>query len=263
MRPSPLVKRGLRLRSSLKTGEAESKMTTVLILGSGPNVLDARVWPRAPFDHILAINNAFAVRPDWDSLIHPEDFDPDRLPRHLEPAQSIVTADDYVPAQNAYGGFVYAGGTMAFTAGYWALCHHRPSCLAYLGCDMTYAPRGETHFYGTGEADPLRDDITLQSLEAKSARLEIIAARQGCAVVNLSQADSRLIFPRRTPFDLQDVSPRGFVENSVDDALHREDALGYMAASGRYWEELERFDAAALADLDALWLAAAGSSRDT
>ncbi|WP_298356678.1 hypothetical protein [uncultured Litoreibacter sp.] len=238
-------------------------MTTVLILGSGPNVLDARAWPRARFDHILAINNAFAVRPDWDSLIHPEDFDPDRLPQHLEAGQSIVTAADYVPAQNAYGGFVYAGGTMAFTAGYWALAHHRPTCLAFMGCDMTYPPGGETHFYGTGAADPLRDDITLQSLEAKSARLEILAAKQGCAAVNLSQDDSRLVFPRGDAFTLGDKAPRRFDDAAVRAALQREETLGYLAPSGRYWEALDRFDPAALADLDALWLAAAGSSRDT
>ena len=44
-------------------------MTTVLILGSGPNATLARCWARAPFDHILAINNAWQVRPDWDALI--------------------------------------------------------------------------------------------------------------------------------------------------------------------------------------------------
>ncbi len=60
---------------------------------------------------------------------------------------------------------------------------------------MHYPP-GQTHFYGTGSADPLRPDITLQSLEAKSARLMILAAMEGCAMVNLSTGPSRLVFPR-------------------------------------------------------------------
>ena len=79
----------------------------------------------------------------------------------------------------AFGGIVYAGATMAFTAGYWALSALQPRVLAYLGCDMIY-PQGQTHFYGTGAADPLRPDPTLQNLRAKSARLELLAARAGC-----------------------------------------------------------------------------------
>ena len=51
-------------------------MTNILILGSGLPVTAARDWPRAPFDHVLAINNAWGVRPDWDALIHPFDFPP-------------------------------------------------------------------------------------------------------------------------------------------------------------------------------------------
>ncbi len=238
-------------------------MSIVLILGSGPNVVAARDWPRPPFDHILAINNAFAVRPDWDSLIHPEDFPVERRPVDIRDNQQIITAADYVPAQNLHGGFVYAGGTMAFTAGYWALYRHRPRVLAFMGCDMTYrrpAGAGSTHFYGDGVADPLRDDITLQSLEAKSARLMLTAALQDCAVVNLSADDSRLIFPRASQDDLTGLRPGQFDPRA---ALAREAELGYMAASGRYWEESDRFDPAELRAIDALWLDAAGGSRDT
>ena len=48
----------------------------VLILGSGPNVVAARDWPKAWFDRIVVINNAWAVRQDWDDLVFPEDFPP-------------------------------------------------------------------------------------------------------------------------------------------------------------------------------------------
>ena len=174
-------------------------MSNILILGSGPNVVQCRDWPRNGFDRIVAINNAWAVRPDWDVLIHPEDFPVERRPVDTHESQAIITAETFVPAQNAYGGFVYAGGTMAFTAGYWALHDLAPTVMAFLGCDMVYEDGPRTHFYGKGEADPLRPDVSLRSLEAKSARLEAIAAQQGCALVNLSTDESRLTFPRATP----------------------------------------------------------------
>ena len=59
-------------------------MTTVLIIGSGPNALEARSWPRGVFDVIVAINNAWRVREDWNYLIYPEDFPADRRPHHLK-----------------------------------------------------------------------------------------------------------------------------------------------------------------------------------
>ncbi len=229
-------------------------MTIALILGSGPNAIDCRDWPRAPFTRIVAINNAWQVRPDWDDVIFPEDFDRTRLPKHLTGHQTFVEAAAYVPAQNALGGFVWGGGTMAFTAGYYALHALRPKVIAYLGCDMVYPDRGETHFYGTGTPDPLRDDVTLRSLEAKSARLMVLAARQGCALVNLSGSDSRLVFPRATPSALETVRPRAFDPARVDAILAAERAQGYEVPSGRYWLEEDRFDPEQIDRIDALWL---------
>jgi hypothetical protein len=232
-------------------------MTTVLILGSGPNATLARAWDARAFDHILAINNAWQVRPDWHALIHPHDFPPHRraVPG---PGQRLVTETDFVPAQNAYGGFVFAGGTMAFTAAYWALHAHRPRVIAVMGCDMHYPRDGQTHFYGTGTADPLRDDITLQSLEAKSARLMVLAAMQGCAVVNLSLAGpTRLVFPRLGLGRMGACTLPAFDDGRAAAALAREADLGYAVPSGRYWEDTARFDPAALRAVDALWLGAA------
>lgn len=230
-------------------------MTTLLILGSGPNVLAARGWPRAGFDAILAINNAWQVRPDWDYLIHPEDFPPARRPGPIAPHQQIITAEAYVRAQNAHGGFVYAGGTMAFTASYWALYALRPKTIAYLGCDMVYPNNTATHFYGAGTADPLRKDITLRNLSAKSARLLATATAQGCALVNLSTTASRQVFPRATLADLaQPVAPPTLNQSAIQAAQTREAELGYMVASGRYWLEQDRFDRAEIDRLDALWL---------
>jgi len=231
-------------------------MSVVLVLGSGPNVVDSRSWPRDLFDTIVAINNAWAVRPDWDVLIHPEDFPTERRPVDVDTSQSIITAQEFVPAQNAFGGFVYAGGTMAFTAGYWALHALRPDVMAFMGCDMVYADGPRTHFYGKGDADPLRPDISLRSLEAKSARFEVFAAENGCALVNLSQDPSRLTFPRSTPQDASTASPRSPDQAIVSAARKAEDEAGYFVESGRYWEEEDRFDPEVIDRIDALWLGA-------
>lgn len=243
-------------------------MRMVLILGSAPDAPEATAWPKRDFASIVAINNAFAIRPDWDFLIHPEDFPQDRLPASKSDRQTIITAADYVPVQNAFGGFVYAGGTMAFTAGYWALGALKPDVIAFFGCDMNYGS-AKTHFYGHGSADPLRDDITLQNLEAKSARLMLIAAGQGCLTVNLSrQTNSQLLFPRLGPEAAANLgverqrkllAPLKALADgeAAEAAIHREAELNYMAEDGRYWETPDRFDAGELRKLDDLWLDAA------
>lgn len=231
-------------------------MSVVLVLGSAPMAAAAADWARAGIDHLVAINNAWRVRPDWDFAIFPWDFPADRQPV-AGPGQRLVTEDDFVPAQNGFGGFVYAGGTMAYTASYWALAALRPRVIAVYGCDMDYPLSGPTHFYGSGTADPLRADITLRSLEAKSARLMVLAAMQGCAMVNLSVGPSRLVFPRGTVAGLAAARPLPWCKDRATGALAGESALGYMVPSGRYWEEAERFDPVALDRLDALWLQAA------
>jgi len=231
-------------------------MTTVLMLGSAPMAVKARDWARLGIDGLVAINNAFAIRPDWDAMIHPWDFPADRVP-DTGPGQRIVTEADFVPAQNRFGGFVYGGGTMAFTAGYWVLDALAPRVLAVFGCDMHYPAKGPTHFYGNGEPDPLRPDVTLRSLEAKSARLMIMAAMQGTAVVNLSNGPSRLVMPRARLDRLTGLRPLPFRRDLAEEALACEAELGYVVPSGRYWEQAARFDLAEIDRLDRLWLAAA------
>jgi hypothetical protein len=244
------------------------KPKVTLILGSAPDALEASGWAGFDFENIVVINNAWQVRSDWNYLIYPEDFPTERLPESInQQTQNLVTANDYVPVQNEYGGFVYAGGTMAFTAGYWALGALKPDILAFFGCDMNYATlAGKTHFYGDGTADPLRNDVTLQSLEAKSARLMHLAAAQRCLTVNLSsRKNTRLAFPRLDLDELanmrsEDVEAWGSYHNRQDEkaaleaVLKREAELGYFVPSGRYWERAAEFDAKALREIDALWL---------
>lgn len=226
-------------------------MSVVLILGSAPIAVQAGGWSRDGFDAIVAINNAYRIRPDWDYAIFPWDFPVERRPL-ADNDQQLVTEAEFVPAQNAYGGFVYAGATMAYTAAYWALAVLRPRVIAMFGCDMHYPAGAATHFYGAGSPDPLRDDITLRSLEAKSARLMVLAAMQGCTMINLSQGPSRLVFPRG--LDSAASLPK-FDAAIASAALEREAELNYLSPTGRYWEELDRFDPAKIDALDALWLA--------
>lgn len=232
-----------------------TKTDVVLILGSGRSVVRARDWARRPFDQIVAINNAWAVRHDWDYLVYPEDFPPDRLPVDRAPEQKLVDAKRFVPAQNRYGGFVFAGGTMAFTAAYWALDVLRPKVLAFLGCDMVYPAQGNTHFYGKGTADPLRKDISLRDLGAKSARLAMVGLAQGCACVNLSdEAESALLFERASIPDLQrGKAPLTFDRAGYDALRAAEAALGYDTPTGLYWQEENRFDPAELDQMDVRW----------
>ena len=233
-------------------------MTVVLILGSGPNALSARGWRRDGFDQILAINNAHAIRPDWDALIYPHDFPAQNLPAP-SPQQRLVDEGDFVPAQNRFGGFIYGGATMAFTAAYWALDALRPRVLAFFGCDMVYPATGPTHFYGTGRPDPLRRDISLRSLEAKSTRLMALAAQQGCACVNLSRAPSRLVFARAGRCDFARLRPYDFNAALLHRALRIEADLAYTTPTGHYGQT--GYDLAALDRLDALWISALEQRR--
>lgn len=231
---------------------------TVLILGSAPNVLTARDLPKSLFSSIVAINNAWSVRDDWDYHISPDDFPDARKPQHLAATQQLIGAQDFVPANNQYGGIVYAGATMAFTAGYWALAALRPSAMVFIGCDMVYSGSGNPHFYGKGTADPLRNDITLRNLEAKSARLMLHASQQGCACIRAPGGESRLVFPA---MELQDLGRARMPcvranPTAFDRAQSYEDSLGYFVESGRYWDTAPSYCSDHIDALDQLWMSA-------
>lgn len=240
-------------------------MKAVLIVGSAPDAVRINSLDLSLFNSRIAINNAWRLKQEWDYVIYPEDFPIQRQPKNSHVKKKIITAKEYVPIQNKFGGFVYAGGTMAFTAGYWALGTFKPDVIAYLGCDMIYSNKNShNHFYGKGAADPLRDDVTLQSLEAKSARLMAIAKFNNCSVVNLSEQDqSRLLFPRvqidlfkkkRSISNLINTDKIKLNLKVLKKALCFEKKLNYMVSSGRYWQEINRFDPIQLSKIDQLWL---------
>ena len=122
----------------------------VLVIGSAPDATQARDWDMKIFDQVVVINNAWRAAIHWNELIFPYDFSDENKPAQLLNHQKFVTEDQFVPAQNLFGGFVYAGATMAFTAGYLALGNYKPSHIAFLGCDMHKTKTAKTQFYGKG-----------------------------------------------------------------------------------------------------------------
>jgi len=173
--------------------------SAVLIVGSSPTAPVCAGWHLANV-RTIALNNAWRLRSDFDYSFYPPDFPVAQHAPHDGPTRHIQ-ADVFLQSLAECGGRVFTGATMAFAAGYWAYTRLTPPLLAYAGCDMTYSPvDGKTHFYGTGTADPLRVNISLRSLEAKSCRLFIKALLRGTLVVNVSgQPESRLVFPRVPP----------------------------------------------------------------
>lgn len=225
----------------------------VLILGSGPDVVRCKEWDLSMFSSVVAINNAWQVRDDWDFCIFPDDFPVERRPNALGQGQALITSDEYIPSQNRFGGVVYAGATMAFTSAYWALDAFQPSVIAFLGCDMVYPKTGTTHFYGTGTADPLRVDPTLQDLSAKALRLQAFAELEGCRLTNLSDKASRLPYARSTVQTMTHASTAVANPDAVQRARDLEDAYDIRVPSGRYWDA-PNIDATKLAEIDAHWL---------
>jgi hypothetical protein len=261
------------LKYSPNGAQVRQGLNAVLIVGSAPEAVVVKNWDLSAFADRIVINNAWQLFEQWSYLIYPEDFPAERMPVvSLKASQKLITAKEFVPHQNDLGGFIYAGGTMAFTAGYWALGALKPDLIAYVGCDMVYTSENDAarHFYGHGTADPLRTDMTLQSLEAKSIRLMALANAQQCAVLNMSdRPDSRLVFPRIQISEIsQDTRHDELLMQQhqlldparVLETLEVEKNLGYMVTSGRYWESKADFDPDKLKNIDAMWLSAKKSA---
>ncbi|MEP0519050.1 MAG: hypothetical protein ABJO09_04585 [Hyphomicrobiales bacterium] len=248
---------------------------TVLVLGSAPDAVRARNFDMSAFSATVAINHAWQIQDDWTHLVHAGDFPSDSKPT-AKGDQKIVSYESYVPANNAFGGIVYAGGTMAFTTAYWALKTLTPDIIAFCGCDMVYnQPDGQSHFYGKGEADPLRKDPTLQSLEAKANRLLLLALQEECLCVNLSELpDSRLTFPRLAIKQFSDdmsvtkVAMTQSVERGINtiartEALRLEQKTNCTVPSGDYWRHMEHIHYGELAKIDEAWLKSFNPSKKT
>lgn len=242
----------------------------VLVLGSSPDALRAQHFNGDIFSDIVAVNNAWKIRDDWDYLLHAGDFPDERRPlkSSLKSGQVRLSHEAYVPANNAFGGIVYAGGTMAFSTAYWVLHRLKPDIIAFCGCDMVYSQTNSpSHFYGNGTADPLRADPTLQNLEAKANRLMLLASFENCMCLNLSVLpESRLTFPRTSTKELSSISTR-IHTNLLKDLVARQDKttiqqaqmmerqLGCFVEGGDYWNHPDLVDCKGLDAIDRAWYA--------
>ena len=165
-----------------------------LIVGSGPSAIDLKDADLSSIAKI-AVNNAWLLRADFDYVVYPFDFPPDRRPPSTYAGLQVSNAH-YMEAINSAGGMIFCGATMAFATGYWAVHTLGSKAVGFFASDMVYSGT-KTHFYGEGTADPLRADVTLRNLEAKSARLFLWALTKGTLLVNCSeQPETRLVFPR-------------------------------------------------------------------
>ena len=227
----------------------------VLIIGSAPDATKARELDLTFFDTVIVINNAWKIIPNWNELIFPYDFPDHKKPKSIGKQQRFVTEKEFVPAQESLGGFVYAGATMTFTAGYWALVEHKPSLMCFLGCNMVYPSNTQTHFYGSGRKDPLRDDISLTSLKACSRRLLAIAKMRNCDLISLSSGLTNLDIPQLDFNQLDNFHTSIVVDcQRVADAFLLEESFGYFFRGKKYWEFLDQIDKSHLIELDRAWV---------
>ncbi|WP_454694035.1 hypothetical protein [Achromobacter aegrifaciens] len=212
----------------------------------------------------MAINNAWRLRDDFHYSIYADDFPEQRRPDY---SLKHISAESYMPAFNAAGGITFGGATMALAAGYWAIYKKSPWILGFYGCDMVYPP-GQTHFYGAGTADPLRADITLRSLEAKTARLFLHALAKGTICINYSgQEGTRLVMPRlpleRRPNTLLEAHRlRRRVVKSVQyktlmaifsQCKELEARAPFRALKTNYWENGDEKNVAYIDKVDSEW----------
>ena len=232
-----------------------SGATKVLIIGSAPDATKARELDLTFFDTVIVINNAWKIISNWNELIFPYDFPDNKKTKSMGKHQRFVTEKEFVPAQESLGGFVYAGATMTFTAGYWALVEHKPSLMCFLGCNMVYPSNTQTHFYGSGRKDPLRDDISLTSLKACSRRLLAIAKMRNCDLISLSSGVTNLDIPQLDFSQLDNFHTSIVVDRQrVADAFLLEESFGYFFRGKKYWEFLDQIDKSHLIELDRAWV---------
>lgn len=165
---------------------------SILLVGSGPDASRAKDLV-CEADIVIAINNAHKAVPRVSFSFYASDF-PDNQ-KHSNVAEIGVSTPQYLPSAQRFGGLIYCGASMFFLASYWLIQQFPFSFVKVIGCDMVYSSAA-THFYGRGSADPLRRNISLQSLDAKSLRVLYFALKHGVFMCNTANVqESRLYFP--------------------------------------------------------------------
>ena len=189
--------------SSFLTGPELTK--SILLVGSSPEASRAADF-LCEDDIVITINHAHKAVPRVTYSVYAGDFPAES--KHPQSAELGITTPQYLSSAQRFGGLIYCGASMFYLASYWIIQQFPFSFVKVIGCDMVYS-HGETHFYGRGAADPLRKNISLQSLEAKSLRVLYFALKHGVFMCNLSTLpESRLQLPRvaaRTPADHAEI----------------------------------------------------------
>jgi hypothetical protein len=166
---------------------------TVAIVGSAPSAPSA-AQKLGPHTIVVALNNAHRALPQVDFHVYSDDLpNSQKHPRHRVIGRS---SPHYAPAVQRFGGVLHCGATTAFNAGYWAIGAFPFSQVSFFACDMSY-DGDHTHFYGQGQPDPLRHDVSLQNLAAKGLRLFWMGLDHQVLFLNASaEPRSRLQLPR-------------------------------------------------------------------
>lgn len=234
-------------------------LSTVIIMGSSLDGQRGANWAKPLNSCIVAIDSAYTLRNDWDYAVFSDDYDHCLRPqRPFALGQKTVTSKDYTPSQNALGGFIYGGAHPVFTSGYWALRTLRPRVIAYYGCDQIFNAPSKS---GPAMRDGAETNFTIRHVGAKSARLMLLAAMAGCAVVNLSMPNnSPFVFPHKKLSNLTHVHHTPIDYSHALLALRAETECDYYVPSGRYHEIADQIDLSKLDQIDRHWLMAAGLS---
>jgi len=185
-------------------------MKKVLLIGSGCTATQVSDYSYHKTGWtIVTINHGWLAYPEYDYWVAPTDYagkkDPDAGDR-------FVGWDEYIIAQNAYGGEWECGMGITLAAAYWALHTIKPSVIGFLGCDMNYTPgkNGETAFYGIGidvQNNGCPDPFAMAArysikdpIEKLYTRFADMAALKNCDVVNFSKIEKTLLpYKKTTP----------------------------------------------------------------
>ena len=196
----------------------------VLIVGSGRSATKIKDWSLDGWS-LVTINHAYQIRDDWEIAIYAGDFLASKRPKvNKEKGQwiassrdgpqldsEVITKEDKRSYDNACKIYGKKATTMFFNASYWVLHFMQPKVIGYIGCDMNYTPssNGDTHFYGIGEdiqrrkiPDPDKMIKTMykntpNAMETLMKELEMDAEKQNAQLVNFSEEESRLPFPKK------------------------------------------------------------------
>jgi hypothetical protein len=215
---------------------------------------------RRETDVLIALNNAWRVRDDFDVVLFANDFPSRQLPRRYV-GELLSTANIEPAVAKAFGPLMFRGSTMAFNGIYYALSL-APAAVFAIGCDMDYrVVQGRTHFYGIGGVDPLRYNISLRSLQAKSSRALCLAAQSHVPLVRVcDEIAGHLALPSVSFADFEsgcDAPPVSLFADQCARALEAEKNAPFDATIKKYWKYNDDEAARRYVDtVDSLWQAA-------